>query len=591
MCGITGIISNQLIDKQALEQSVSVLKHRGPDGNGVFVSTNGCVGFGHSRLAFLDVSAEANQPLSTTNGHLTITFNGEIYNFLELRVELQSLGYKFVTRSDTEVLLTAYECWGTEMLSKLKGMFAFAIYDSINKHVFLARDRFGIKPLYYGVFGTSFVFGSEIKALFPFSDVKKKIRRQSVATFLANRYVPSPHTIWEGIFQLPAATSLYLNCETFEQEISQYWKLNIRNDLGNIQQTEKEIKNLILNSISQHLRSDVQVGSFLSGGMDSSLLVVGMKELNYDPIEAFSLGFDGWSDSEHFHARDVSVALGITLHEKLEGASSLDIVDNLMYFYDNPIADISIVPTFSISKLASLHVKAVLSGEGADECFAGYWWQKPERFLFKNKFQQYKAKFFGTSFEQIKGHYIQAASMGMFDSSELENAFTEEWKTAIPSDPFGHLDKFYKRGISTLKQVQFLDLNLFMTELVLAKIDRATMANSLEARVPFLDHELVEKLFSLDEKLYFDEKIQKKMIRSFLEKKVPSTVYNRNKQGFVGPNSFYENEATYREKLVDGRLVNDGVIKSSYIDKLLQTNDYWRLWKLYVLECWWRVWC
>ncbi len=590
MCGITGIISKQNISEIELCKAVEVLKHRGPDGNGVFISSNSRVGLGHSRLAFLDTSKNANQPFSNENQSLVISFNGEIYNFLELRSELESNGFFFKTNSDTEVLLQSYAFWGTEMLSKLKGMFAFAIFDVTKKQVFLARDRFGIKPLYYGFFENSFVFGSEIKAMFAFSTVKKNIRKESVATFLANRYIPSPNTIWEGIFQLPAATSLLLNSENLAHELNQYWTLKIDQKQGEIKLVETQVKELISNSIQQHLRSDVQIGSFLSGGMDSSLLVLAMKESGYEPVEAFSLGFKDWDNSEHIYARQVANTLGIDLHEKLESSTPMDHVNQLMYYYDNPIADISIVPTFIISKLASSKLKAVLSGEGADECFGGYWWQKPQNFIFKNKFQERKAKLFGTNFKQIKNHYINASSMGLFDAKELKEAFTDAWQDAIPKDPFEHIDKFQKKSVSTLKQIQFLDLNLFMTELVLTKIDRASMANSLEARVPFLDHELVEKLFSMDETLYFDEKIQKKMIRAFLEGKVPETIYTRNKQGFVGPDSSYESSSIYQEKLISGRLVKDGVINSSYIEKLLEAQDYWRLWKLFVLENWWQIW-
>lgn len=591
MCGITGIISKNKVSETALRLSVATLSHRGPDGNGIYLSENGKAGLGHSRLSFIELSEAGQQPFSTHGRRrLTITYNGEVYNFLELKAQLEALGMVFQTRTDTEVLLKAYEAWGEDMLSKLKGMFAFAIYDAGSNKLFAARDRFGIKPFYYAPSDRSFTFGSEIKALFSFPEVPRKIRKASVATFLANRYVPTPHTIWEGIFQLPPAHSITVDTESLEFKLHPYWTLPIGRKNGNEAAVRQEIRELLKKSVSQHLISDVQVGTFLSGGMDSSLLALLMKELKYDPIDSFTIGFKGWEQSEHRYAEKVAKSLEIRLHAQLEDSFTLDSVSRLMYHYDNPIADISILPTFAVSRLARNTVKAVLSGEGADECFGGYWWQKPAQFTWRSKFQKWQAGIFGTRFQQIKEHYIHAASMGLFDADELRKAFTDDWQDAVPEDPFAHIDAFRRKGISTLKQLQYLDLKLFMPELVLAKIDRATMANSLEARVPFLDHELVEKLFSLDETLYFDEAVQKKVLRHFLKGNVPEEIYDRRKQGFVGPDSFYENIAVYREKLSEGRLVKDGVIKSSYIQKLIQENDYWRLWKLFVLENWWEVW-
>lgn len=590
MCGISGIISKNQINKSELLQSVDVLAHRGPDGNGTYISPNNQIGFGHSRLSFIELSDLGKQPFSNEDESLSITFNGEIYNFEALKKELEKEGIAFKTKTDTEVILQAYAFWGKSMLSKLKGMFAFAILDVKRKKVFMARDRFGIKPFYYMSQNEAFVFGSEIKALLRFSTVKKEVRRESVACFLANRYVPTPHTIWENIKQLPPAHFLELDTETLAIKIESYWKLGFNQSYGNQEVIEQEIKSIFQNSVQQHLISDVQVGSFLSGGMDSSLLVLTMKELDYKPIDAFTIGFENWEQSEHFYARKVAEHLDIALSEQVEESFTLDSVQKLMVYYDNPIADISILPSYSVSKLARTKVKAVLSGEGADECFGGYWWQQPQNFKFKNTLEKWKARFLGISFQQIKDHYIEANSMGLFDAKELKKAFTDKWKDAVPKDPFDHINQFQRKGISTLKQIQYLDLNLFMPELVLAKIDRATMANSLEARVPFLDHELVEKVFSLKEEIYFDENTQKKVIRNILKDKVPAEVYDRKKQGFVGPDQFYENFDVYQEKLMTGRLVRENVIKSDYIQSLVDSKDHWRLWKLFVLENWWEVW-
>lgn len=590
MSGISGVISKNAIKESTLNCSIQTLTHRGPKDYGVFKAPNQKVGLTHREKPFLELSVSEKQPLSLTDKGLTISLNGVVYNAEEIRKNLIDLGFEFQSKTDAEVILQGYACWGVDILQHLKGMYAFAIYDAKEEVVFLGRDRFGIKPLYYAQFNENFVFGSEIKALFSFSEVKKNIRKESVAAFLANRYVPSPYTIWEDIYQLPPAHYLLLDVNTLEIKTEKYWDLGITEWEGNEIEEIEKIKKLLQNSVEQHLKGNVEVGSFLSGGMDSSLLVLMMKELGQDPIHAFTIGFENWENSEHFYARKVAEQLGINLSEQLEDSFTLDAVRHLMYFYDNPIADISILPTHAVSKLASSKVNIVLSGEGADECFGGYWWHQPQSFKFKNRFQKWKSKFMGVNFQQIKNHYIEANSMGLFDVDELKQAFTEEWQSAVPDDPFEHMDKYYRPGISILKQIQYLDLNLFMPELILPKVERASQAHALETRAPFLDHELVEKIFSLKEALYFNKNTQKKILRSFLKNKVPAEVYDRKKQGFVGPDKFYENIPVYKEKLIQGRLVTEGVIRLSYIEKLIASRDHWRLWKLFVLENWWEVW-
>lgn len=591
MCGIAGyVLPKKAIEPSIIQSMTKVLEHRGPDGEGIYISDNEHVALGHRRLSFLDLSASGQQPMKDRSGKYVLSFNGEIYNYVELKKELESEGMSFQTHSDSEVVLNAYIKWGSQMLNRLKGMFAFAIYDQQKEELFLARDRFGIKPLFYSVGNEYFAFASEIKSFFECPNIQKKIRRESVARFLANRYVPSPHTIWEHILQLPPAHFLIININTLDYRAEQYWQLEFNQQQNDQLEAEEKIHQLLKTSVTEHLRSDVPLGSFLSGGMDSSLMVLLMKETGYDPIDTFTIGFQDWEQSEHLYARKVADHLNVRLTEQYEQNFSLDSVKHLMYHYDNPIADISILPTFSVSKLARQKVKAVLSGEGADECFGGYWWQQPEKFFFKNRWEKWKSKWKGISFSQIKEHYIQANSMGLFDSEELQKTFTPEWQQAIPDDPFQHMDRFQLKNISTLKQIQYLDLNLFMSELVLVKIDRATMANSLEARVPFLDHHLVEYIFSLHESVYFEKEKQKKILRGFLKGKVPSIIYERKKQGFVGPDKFYENIPVYEEKLRNGKLIKDGVIRTSYVHELVQNKDHWRLWKLFVLENWWEVW-
>jgi asparagine synthase (glutamine-hydrolysing) len=590
MCGISGKISTKNpIERIDLEKSALTIRHRGPDDQGTYLSSNHKVGFAHRRLSLLDLSNHGHQPMSHQN--TTIVFNGEIYNFVEIRKELEGLGVQFESVSDTEVILLGYQVWGKEVLHKLKGMFAFAIHDEERKEVFLARDRFGIKPLFYAFQNGNFYFGSEIKAIHSFEEFEKKIEPSSISLFLANRFVSDNQTMWKGLYKLPAAHYMLVHTDTLQKEVSQYWSLERKTIDLESDYVQNKFEDLFTTSLLEHLRSDVPVGAFLSGGLDSSATVMLMQtELKYT-TQAFSIGFNDWEESEDRFAKMVTDFTGAELETLVLDKIDLEIMPTLMYHYDDPIADISILPTYSVSQLASKRVKAVISGEGADELLGGYWWQKPENFQPGGNFlHKWLSKFSNKSTKDIKNHYINAMSMGLFDSKELRKGLSGKYQEAVPKDVFAHLDGLMHSEFSTLKQIQYLDIHRFMGELVLTKIDRASMAHSLEVRVPFLDHELVEWLFSLPENRYMQDGVQKLLLQNLLKGRVPDKILQRPKQGFVGPDVFYKNFELYKSTLLDGSLVKNDVVKRSYIQQLLLTRDHWRLWKLYVLEHWWRVW-
>lgn len=590
MCGIAGVINvNKTIHLDQLKAVTKVLHHRGPDDHGYFINDTHTVGLAHTRLSFLDLSERGHQPMQNHSKTLVITYNGEIYNFKSLREELISAGKVFFTETDTEVLLTGYEVWGEKLPEKLDGMFAFAIYDTSKNELFLARDHFGIKPLFYSSDNSQFYFSSEVKGILELNPGLKSVRKESISLFLANRYIPTPYTIWENILKLEPGHSLKVRMDTMKVSKRQYWKLKKSQQLkaSNVQD---EVESLMYESVRNHLISDVEIGSFLSGGFDSSLLVYIMQQKLYYPTQAFAIGFDNWDQSEHMYAQQVADAVGAKLHVKKEQAIDLGIVKKLMWFYDDPIADISIIPTFEVSGLAAQHVKAVVSGEGADESHAGYWWDKPNKFIFKNKWYKLKHHFSPPSFPEIKYHYIQAMSMGLFDVNELKLALAGTYAQHIPNDPFSHFEKYFMEGEETTHQIQYLDIYTFMSDLILTKVDRASMAHSLEVRVPFLNKQLVEYLYNLNTSEYLANDIQKPVIRSMLKNHVPDTILNRPKQGFVGPDSFYMNFPLYKSTLISGRLVEEHVVKQDYIERLLMQKDHWRLWKLFVLENWWQVW-
>lgn len=589
MCGILGYIDTQNdIDKNIFEAQLSTLVHRGPDDYGLFYSENGAVALGHRRLSFLDLTQAGKQPFSNTDQSIWITFNGEIYNYLELKEQLKS-SYQFITQTDTEVIIAAYQTWGIDFINKLKGMFAIGLYDSVQGKLYLIRDRFGIKPLYYTKQNGKFFFASELKAIIKSGIVEKKIDFSSFADYFVYRYIPSPKTIWENIYKLPAAHYLQLDVSTLEFTTQQYWEIISTNTKPEEQELVDEVNNILEHSVAEHTRSDVPVGSFLSGGYDSSALVHYMKKLGQQP-QTFSIGFTDWEKSEDYFAAVVATHLDVKNESIIVNESSLDLLDIMADVYDEPIADISILPTYLVSKLAKTKVKAVLSGEGADELFAGYTWQHD--YMNKQNSTNWFNKLFSTkkSANDTVLFYAKAMSMGWFDADELKQLLNENLHQFIPDDVHWFYRKHLNENLSPLKSIQYLDIKCFMGELVLTKIDRASMANSLEVRVPFLDHTLVEKIFSVQEKSYFHPTQTKYLLYKNIKNYLPQQILQRKKQGFVGPDSYYMNLAFYKKELANSALVKHNIINQTYIDKLLEETYNWKLWKIIVMEKWFRKW-
>jgi asparagine synthase (glutamine-hydrolysing) len=344
-------------------------------------------------------------------------------------------------------------------------------------------------------------------------------------------------------------------------------------------------------SVRIHAQADVPVGSFLSGGYDSSALVHHLTAAGHRP-ETFSIGFEGWEDSEHLHAASVAQSLGVPLHHELVGEETLELLGGMPDVYDEPIADISILPTWLVSRLAARKVKAVTSGEGADELLGGYWWQRkihelqppPPTLLERLRFQRH-----GDALDVVS-FYADAMGMGRFDRPEMERAFAPEHLSSLPDDPDWFYRSHFDRRLSPFKAVQRLDIKCFMGELVLVKVDRASMAHSLEVRVPFLDHELYADLLGVHEDCVVRPSVTKFLLHENLRGKVPDAILARKKQGFVGPEEHYSTFDLYRRGLTDSRLVADGIIRADYIESRFAEKDPWRLWKLFVLEQWYRRW-
>lgn len=586
MCGIAGWAEKTAQTDEALIKNMcDALIHRGPDDTDIYLSGDRHVALGHRRLSLLDLSSSGRQPMCDASGLVCITFNGEIYNYLELKQQLQS-GYTFVTHTDTEVILAAYRKWGMDMLQRLKGMFAFALLDEEKQVLFLVRDRFGIKPLYYSLADSRLVFASELKAIFASGKVEKEMDFTAFADYFVYRYVPSPKTIWKNIKKLAPAEYIQIDLRSYSAQSHTYWTLHAEKHTN--LKLVQEVDSIIKQSVEEHTRADIELGAFLSGGYDSSAIVSYMKKIGQSP-KTFSLGFKGWEASEHAFAKIVADQLGLQNESMVVGAEKLDLLDIMPDVYDEPIADISIIPTYLISELASRHVKAVLGGEGADEIFVGYTWQH-------NYFRTYKP----TSFVDVLkkkivprdpvAFYADAMGMGVFDNQELGQMLHSDYHRYIADDVHWFYRQHTHKDMGLLKSIQYLDMKCFMGELVLTKVDRASMAHSLEVRVPFLDHTLYEKIFSVREKDYFDPNQTKMVLYENLKQVLPPNILSRKKQGFVGPDSYYMDMNWYRRQLADSALVKFGIINKSYLNQLLAGSYDWKLWKIVVMEKWFKKW-
>jgi asparagine synthase (glutamine-hydrolysing) len=586
MCGIAGYINlKEKISQSLINQMTDSLAHRGPDGEGTFISRDKHIAFGHRRLSFLDLSEQGKQPMKDNSGKIVITLNGEIYNFLQLKEELRN-DYDFKTNTDTEVILAGYQKWGIEVVNKLKGMFAFALLDEEKQKLFLVRDRFGIKPLYYTIQDSKLLFASELKAIHSIGVVKREIDFSAFSDYFVYRYIPSPKTIWKNIQKLPPA--YYAEIDTFclDVQYTEYWKLESENNLVN--NSVEKVNEILHDSVKQHIYADVPIGAFLSGGYDSSALVYYMNQLNQKP-NTFSIGFSKWEKSEDQFAKIVANHLEVLNESVIADEHSLDLVDIMPNVYDEPIADISIVPTYMVSKLARSRVKAVVSGEGADEIFGGYTWQND----FYNK--SYPSSLFGKLKQKLNpadpvAFYAQAMAMGWFDKEELQKMLHPDLHQHIPQDVHWFYRQNFQSELTPLKSIQMMDMKCFMGELVLTKVDRASMANSLEVRVPFLDHELFEYVFKQDEKEYFKKNQTKYLLYKNIEYQLPKEILDRKKQGFVGPDAYYMNIDWYKNQLKNSKLVELKMINQKYIDDLLKETYSWKLWKILIMEKWFQKW-
>ena len=625
MCGISGIFffkGNKKIKKSHLEKMNDLLGHRGPDGKGLWVSQNRKIGFGHTRLSILDLTSSANQPFIDNTRSYVLTFNGEIYNFKEIKKLLLRKGYRFITKnSDTEVLLFSYIEWGLKCVDKFRGMFAFAIWDNIKKKVFLVRDRVGVKPLYYKLDSEKLIFSSEIKAILADSDYIPEVDEESMYHYLTFLCTPAPKTMFKKINKLEAGTWLSFD-EKGVSEKKQYWDPLQDKELIDKKNIKKELTQVLKDSIRYRGISDVDVGVFLSGGVDSSTNAYFFSKNLKKKIKTFSIGYDQEYKSyksELNYARIVANQIKSKHFEKkLRKGDIKDIIFDMVYFQDEPISDPVCVPIFYVSKLArENNVKVCQVGEGADELFFGYtnWYRTSKinslinniffpKFLKKlilffyqifNLQYKYTSDLLRRSLEKKPIFWGGAEAFSSFEKSELfSNKFKKKIKNLDTWDCIRpHYEFFNKKA--KYKDIEnwmtYLDLKIRLPELILMRVDKMTMANSLEARVPFLDHKLVQKTIDLPKTLKVQDNKLKFLLKDIIKGLLPNNIINRKKQGFGLPlKEWFEEGLGINEKKIINEFVNrTDFFKKETIQKIIKRKGDTRLWFILNLAIWWKI--
>ena len=556
MCGICGFNWN---DSELIQRMNSVIVHRGPDQEGAYCNED--VSLGHRRLSIIDLSEHGRQPMFNEDQSVCLVFNGEIYNFQELRRELSAKGHTFASQSDSEVIIHGYEEYGIDILNKLQGMFAFAIYDQKKKSIFLARDRVGIKPLYYYLKDGKLVFASEIKAILENKEIDVALNHQALYDYIGFEFVPAPATMFADIHKMPAGH--YLVVKDGQGELRQYWDLSFQQQRtwSTYDDAVEQLRDLLDVSVKSHLISDVPLGVFLSGGLDSSTLVAMMRRHISGPLKTFTIGYHDKSFSELDYAGQVAEYFDTDHQVLMLDDINAEYVEKTLYHLDEPMTDLSTVPLYLLCKQAREHVTVCLSGEGADESFAGYDRFKASKLnLFFNILPDVvKKEVVGKIVArfpdqpQKKGainmlkRFVEGANLPpegkhlrwQYFSSESQNQalFSDEMKSRVQFDPFRLIRDYCKKCDATdrINEEVYLDMRYMMTDSVLMKVDKMSMASSLEIRVPLLDHVLVEFLASLPGDWKLKGLKTKYVFRSALDGLLPDNIVHRGKQGYSLP--------------------------------------------------------
>jgi asparagine synthase (glutamine-hydrolysing) len=625
MCGIAGWAnldskkSSQNTSEAVLHSMCERMRHRGPDSEGLW--TDESVALGMRRLSIIDLHT-GEQPVYSEDKQIVVVMNGELYNFREVRTDLEKRGHKFETQTDTEILPHLYEEYGEAMVEHINGMFAFALWDKRKEKLLLARDRFGEKPLYYGVFDGQLIFASEPKVLLANPHVRAEINIDALRQYLSFDYVPAPHSIYKDISKLPAAHLLIL--EKGEIKTRRYWNLSFHKN-GNtptVKEASEHLKELLADSVRMRLVSDVPLGILLSGGVDSSTVAAFATQFSTEKVKTFSIGFEEDSFDESKFARQVAAHLGTEHYEdKLSVEQAADLVTEIGTWLDEPMSDGSLLPTFLLSRFVRKYVTVALGGDGGDEIFAGYpmyFGHKMARVydsipLFlrsgliepivnnlpvstKNLSFDYKAKRFvaASKYDAVTRHH---SWFGSFSIDGQKDLLSRDILAQTSGDVYKGAKDLLKitDAQNEIEQMQFLDMNFYMAEDILTKVDRASMAVSLEVRAPLLDPRIAEYAASLPLEYKLKGNKGKYILKKAVEDLLPRNILQRPKKGFGIPIAEWLKgrlNPLMRDLLAPDRLKNQGLFNSDFVQKLIKEHEtnvashHKQLWTLLVFQLW-----
>lgn len=625
MCGIVGKVvfnEGQKVSKDTLTRMHEKITHRGPDDHGVYVNNIGNVGFGHRRLSIIDLSPAGHNPMPNEDETVWIVFNGEIYNFQELRPELEKKGHQFRSNTDTEVIVHLWEEYGVDCVKHLRGMFAFAIWDERKKQLFMARDRLGKKPLKYYIDDKVLLFGSELKSFIDEPEISKEMDLEAIHYYLTFQYVPHPLTGFKHVKKLPQSHYLLvdLSGDDVKTELKQYWSLDYTKTLS---LREEEWEERILAKLDEAVRtrmiSDVPLGAFLSGGVDSSAVVSFMAEASNQPVRTFSIGFEEEAFSELPYARQVAERYETDHQEFIVDPQNIDILPNLVYHYEEPYADSSALPTYYLAEMTREHVTVALNGDGGDENFAGYpwYWLMRRDALYRRvpKFiRKMNAELISLMYKMFPIHFLRYGELFTEGSltppsevhTEILSYFSKNEKHALYTEAFqedaqkwpssAHLDHYYKESQinDPIHRAMFTDINTYLANDLNVKVDIATMTHSLEARSPFLDHEFMELTAQMPSSLKWRGGQGKYLLKKALKKRLPHDLLYRKKQGFGIPVNewFRDSLKEYsREMLLSENAFPKGMFSQNGLKNLLDNHektpkDGRRIWMLITLKLW-----
>jgi asparagine synthase (glutamine-hydrolysing) len=606
---------------------IATLRHRGPDDEGVW--TDGRAGLAHARLSIIDLSPAAHQPMASADGAVWITYNGEVYNFAEIRQELDALGYPFRSRSDTEVIVNGWHAWGPKIFTRLRGMFALAIWDRRSQSLILARDRLGKKPLYYAATTTAFLFGSEIKALLTWPGVPRTADPSTIDRYLTLGYVPAPDTAFAGIRKLPAAHYLVVEARADKNlgapELVRYWRLPEPRATRRHRRTsdlKRELVGHLEEAVRLRLISDVPLGAFLSGGVDSSAVVATMARVGGGTVKTFSIGFSAKEYDETRYARMVAERYATDHQELVVEPDAVAVLPRLVWHYGEPFADPSAVPTYYVSKLARQEVTVALNGDGGDECFLGYRRYKAMRYVswldgMPSWSRTELARLLGlaplTAQQRFKIPRIRgvlqapkqrpgrryAFTLAPFTDEDKEDCYSWAMRDQLGRSALDLLEPYFAEADSLVAGANWADIHTYLPDDLMVKVDVASMAHGLEARSPLLDHVLMEWAVGLPEEVKMARGVTKALFKSAMEPYLPAELLYRPKMGFSCPvDHWFRNEI--KELAYDTLLSQSarqrGLFRPDYVQRLLDehcgfTRDHHtRLWALLMLELWFRMW-